>query len=256
MTDEDFVKEWDKYAEGIYPQFAGVDFTEFKNLKIYLHQTFGGRIPVLFVTDRAAFEMLIRNIFYKGQAKIIPPAVGGMAVKGWKSVDGLVHKALLLSDGYYSAVQPGAIGLSPAEWKTKSFIIRRAHESTHYYTLRGFGFMNNSLKDEIIADAIGIIEAFGTYSAEKFQLFMGLENYPDYRESGRLRNYLPKGETNPEVFREMQEAAVRISNELETYIKANPAFIRTEKGRLELIYKLAKLDEKDMYQKNLNKLLV
>jgi hypothetical protein len=43
--------------------------------------------------------------------------------------------------------------------------------------------------DEIIADWAGIRVAAGRYRADWFLRFVGLEDYPTYREGGRLQNY-------------------------------------------------------------------
>lgn len=43
--------------------------------------------------------------------------------------------------------------------------------------------------DELIADYAGIVAAWGRYRADWFLRFVGLEDYPRYREGGRLQNY-------------------------------------------------------------------
>ncbi|MEL7658501.1 MAG: hypothetical protein AAGU75_21630, partial [Bacillota bacterium] len=207
-------------------------------------QSFGGRIPVMYMKDREEFEKLICAIFYKGEKREIPKSMGAMAIKGWKDLFGKPHRAILLSDGYYSAVAPKDIGLDASEWIKKSFILRRTHECAHYYTLRAYGFMNNALKDELIADAMGIIEAFGEYRADLFLRFVGLENYPQYREGGRLQNYLPKDrQATDEEFKEMQDTAYSAAKSLEDFLKKNPEHLKDEAGKLALLDKLAKRDD-------------
>ena len=61
-----------------------------------------------------------------------------------------------------------------ADWEEKSLILRRGHECTHYFTKQTYGITNNILHDEIMADFIGMIEAFGFYKAEWFLRFMGI----------------------------------------------------------------------------------
>ena len=51
---------------------------------------------------------------------------------------------------------------------------RRSHECTHYYTKQVFGISNNILHDELMADFIGLHDAFGFYKAEWFLRFMGV----------------------------------------------------------------------------------
>jgi hypothetical protein len=50
-----------------------------------------------------------------------------------------------------------------------------------YFTRRVFGSMRNNMLDELIADYIGIIEAMGTYQADWFLRFVGLEDFPMVR---------------------------------------------------------------------------
>ena len=55
------------------------------------------------------------------------------------------------------------------DWCEKSLLLRQAHECTHYLTKQTYGISNNILHDEIMADFIGMYEAFGFYKAEWFQ---------------------------------------------------------------------------------------
>lgn len=243
MDDEPFVSAWERAGEGLFPMFASVDLKQYKSLKAGLFQSFAGRIPVMHVKDRQEFEDLIRKIFYKGEKREIPSSMGAMTVRGWKDLFGQNHRAILLSDGYYSAVLPEETGLSPEDWKEKSLIIRRTHELAHYYTLRAFGFMNTALKDELIADTMGLIEAFGKYRRDLFLRFMGLENYPEYRWGGRLQNYRPRDrEITEEEFKDLQKAAYEASGWLEALIGENPRYLGSEAGKLELLNKLAGID--------------
>jgi len=243
LEDEAFIESWQQAEEGKYPLFPAVDLNSYKSLETKLFQSFGGRIPVMRMRDRTEFEALICAIFYKGEKREIPLSMGALTIKGWKDVTGQSHRAILLSSGYYSAVQPGEIGLTPEDWREKSYIIRLIHECTHYYTLRAYGFMNNALKDELIADTMGIIEAFGEYRRELFLRFMGLENYPEYRWGGRLQNYRPRDREMPEEeFAEFRRAAYEASGELEKHIRENSKYLRDAKGKLELLSRLAEID--------------
>lgn len=44
------------------------------------------------------------------------------------------------------------------------------------------------IRDELIADCIGLIAAFGYFDVRLLKLFLGIEN-DIYREGGRLQNY-------------------------------------------------------------------
>ena len=110
---------------------------------------------------------------------------------------------LILSDGPYSNVSAGEIGLTEQEWRRTSTTIRLEHECTHYFTLRVFGSMRNNLLDELIADYAGIT-AVGPYRADWFLRFMGLEFFPAYREGGRLQNYRGEPPLSESAFRALQ----------------------------------------------------
>ena len=49
--------------------------------------------------------------------------------------------------------------------------------------------MRDNLLDELIADYMGIVAAVGRYRSDWFLRFMGLEQFPAYREGGRFQNY-------------------------------------------------------------------
>ena len=53
-------------------------------------------------------------------------------------------------------------------------LIRRSHECTHFFTKQVYGSSRNNLHDELIADFIGLYDAFGFYRADWFLRFMGL----------------------------------------------------------------------------------
>lgn len=253
LEDEAFIPVWERAEEGIYPIFSSVNLNKYSSLSTSLFQSYGGRIPVMHMKDRAEFETLICAIFYKGQKQKIPASMGALTIKGWKDVFGQSHRVILLSDGYYSAVMPEEIGLSPSEWKDKSLILRRTHELTHYYTLRALGFMNTALKDELIADTMGIIEAFGEYRRDLFLRCMGLENYPDYRWGGRLENYRPRDRNlTDREFKEFCEAAYAASGWPEELIRENPRYLVSDDGKLSLLRKLAAIDEKSFEKRSGN----
>ena len=44
-----------------------------------------------------------------------------------------------------------------------SLAIRREHEATHYFTTRLFGRVRSHALDELLADFIGLLTAFGRY---------------------------------------------------------------------------------------------
>ncbi|HRE46537.1 MAG TPA: hypothetical protein PLD47_02335 [Aggregatilineales bacterium] len=188
-------------------------------LTVTLYPTLAGRIPVLFTPDREDFVTLVRALSMRHEPKPVPSSMGACLITGminwgrvreqfaalggetptltWaafkkqlsSSPERYQDRLMLLSGGDYSAIPAEAMGLTAEQWRTLSQTIRRAHEGTHYVTLRAFGAMRNNLLDEVIADYQGIVAAAGRYRADWWLRFMGLEQYPAYRAGGRFENY-------------------------------------------------------------------
>ncbi len=198
---------------------TGLALNHPESMKLFLHPTAAGRIPVIVIPDRSDFVKLVQAITCRNEPKNVPPSMGACMVQGYNNWD-RVHQAkaewlrlhpegdwtleffdfkekkelyrdrlILLSDGPYSNVSAASMGLDTEEWLKKSLIIRLEHECTHYMTRRLLGSMQNNLFDELLADYRGVVAAFGEYRAARFMTFMGLENYPEYRAGGRFENY-------------------------------------------------------------------
>ena len=69
--------------------------------------------------------------------------------------------------------------------------------------------------DELIADYMGIVAATGGYRADWFLTFMGLENYPDFRASGRLVNYIKNRDLSVEAFEQLKGIVKKAAENLE-----------------------------------------
>jgi hypothetical protein len=116
---------------------------------------------------------------------------------------------IVLSTGAYSAVDAGALGLDAVDWLEKSLVVRRDHECTHYFTLRVLGAMRNNLLDELIADYVGLVGAFGRYVPRAAMLFLGVG--AGEREAGRIHNYRGQPPLSDDAFavlRRMVSAAI------------------------------------------------
>lgn len=202
-----------------------------EDLKFNLHQSIAGNVPVLIVADDADFVRLVQCLLHKNNPVPVPPSMGAMLANGvnnWERIHRLraewlrnnpaetwngefsrnvlpnpglyKDKLIVLSTKPYSNVPADRLGLTEAEWATYSLSIRLEHECTHLYTLNRYGCATNNLHDELIADYIGISKTIGTYNKEWMLAFMGLENYPAYREGARLENYLRDANLTAELF--------------------------------------------------------
>lgn len=192
-------------------------------LRLFLHPTAAGRIPVLVAGSRADFVALLRALTRRNEPDPIPASMGACAVGGYNNwgrvaelqrrfqrgeleVEGASDwsaafasirerkelyqdRFVLLAPGPYSGVPAAEMGMSDEAWARTSLTIRLEHECTHYFTRRVLGSMRNTLHDELIADYAGIVAAAGRFRADWFLRFMGVEDPGAFRAGGRLENY-------------------------------------------------------------------
>ena len=191
-------------------------------LKFVIHQTPAGEIPVLIPGTRGDFIRLVQSLTERNEPVLVPDSMGACMIAGFNNWDRIrayrkeweagqkghtdtdwneefrrliprkelyQDRFMVLSDNPYSNVPAEKLGLDEEEWKKLSLLIRLEHESTHYFTKRVFQSMHNLFHDELIADFMGIRAASGSYRADWFLNFMGLEQPTGYREGGRLQNY-------------------------------------------------------------------
>ena len=196
LADEAFVAAW-KEAKGKAAQELladnvnrAVDTVSLKNEKafrVFFADTLGGRLPVIVTGNREDFLRMEAALNGRKDVDDIPDTVNAFAMQ-IRTDKTAGCRLLLLGQAPYSNVPARSLGLEEEEWLERSHYLRLAHECAHYETLRLFGDMQNHALDEIVADAIGQIRAFGNYSAERQRLFFGLE--PGSNScSGRLSFY-------------------------------------------------------------------
>ena len=183
----------------------------------------GGEAEILFLYRREDFENAVRCLSAFCEPIDIPASMGAQTIGGlinWKKIND--HKReyfanggflwgeelkrftavrenyrdylIILSSGAYSAVSAEDAGkaldtpITEATWREKSVLIRKYHELTHFICRKLYPDHKEAIRDEIIADAIGLVAAFGDYAPQLAKLFLGLEK-DEYREGGRLQNY-------------------------------------------------------------------
>jgi hypothetical protein len=216
-------------------------------LQLSIHQSLAGAIPAILTTNRADFVSLVRAITKRNEPVDIPDSMGACMVAGYNNWDRIRRyrqqwvvnnsesnwskefsrlitqkelyqdRFIILSDGFYSNVQPAKLGLTETEWRRLSLTIRLEHECTHYFTRRVFNSMRNNLLDELIADYRGIVAATGTYKADWFLHFLGLESFPCYREGGRLQNYRGQPPLSDGAFKILQKLVKSAAENLEIF---------------------------------------
>lgn len=243
-------------------------------LRIFVHPTPAGAIPVLVAPHRADFEALVRALTKKNEPVPLPSSMGACMVAGYNNwgrvaalrraweagevqADGAgdwnaafaVIKArrelyqdrfVLLSGGGYSGVLAEVMGLTPEEWSRASFTIRLEHECAHYLTRRVLGSMRNNLLDELIADYAGIVAAAGRYRADWFLRFCGLEG-EGCRADGRLWNYRGDPPLSDAAFEVLQRLVRAAAHAVEQFDARLPSTERTPEGRARVLLAMAGL---------------
>ena len=244
-------------------------------LQLLIHQSLAGKIPVLLTTNRDDFVSLVRAITKRNEPVPIPDSMGACMVAGfnnWDRIDRyrqqwsennpdtelawstefkklIARKELyqdrfiILSDGFYSGIEPQALGLTDTEWRHLSLTIRLEHECTHYFTRRVFNSMRNNLLDELIADYQGIVAATGSYRADWFLRFLGLESFPHYREGGRMQNYRAK--LSDGAFTILQKLVKSAAENLEKCDRTYAQF-RTTEDRTRMLMALTSLTMEEL----------
>ncbi|MEM9405763.1 MAG: hypothetical protein AAGA81_06985 [Acidobacteriota bacterium] len=250
------------------PQEGGPDFTG-ERISLLLNETQAGAIPVLEIESRADFETLVRALSHRNEPRPVPDSMGACIISGLNNWDrirehrrkfeasgaqgswdaefkGMIpdkgkyqDRLILLSSGPYSAVPASAMGLSEPEWLEKSMIIRREHECAHYFTLRVLGKMRNNLIDELIADYVGLVAAFGEYRGEHARLFLGLDAHPRVQPGGRVENYRGDPALGDEAFDVVKRLMLDAIAQLEAFNAAAPERFREPEAVAKTILALA-----------------
>lgn len=240
-------------------------------LQLIIHQTPAGKIPLIYTGARQDFVNLIRALVKKNEPVPIPDSMGAQIVSGYNNLGRIRayrrewEKAnpdlkwedefqrliprkelyqdtfVILSDNQYSGVPASDLGMEPSEWRRLSLIIRREHESTHYLTRRLFGSMRNNILDELIADYAGIVNAFGSYRADLFLRFIGLENFPKSRPGGRIENYRGNPPLSDGAFAILKQLVVKAVSNLESFEKKRQVSLEMTNRSLLMIIALTHL---------------
>lgn len=189
-------------------------------------ETPAGSVEVLSLRKREDFVHACQCLGNKCEPVEIPDSTGAMAIFGlnnWDKVragmDNYKDSFIILSSGNYSnvsnkdvcSITNTEIDLSEEEWIEKSITIRKYHELTHFVMRKTYPDDISFIRDELIADCIGLICAFNFFDTRLLKLFLGIEG-KTYREGGRLQNYEGGDKKNiPEVLKMIDELKNKVS---------------------------------------------
>ena len=190
--DEAFVSKWRKAQADSATKFLSELYGKELNLRgtinISLTQTLLGTLPVIDTESHDDFTILAAWLMNQPKEDL-PLTVNAFTIPA--RINGERHRIILLNRAPYSNVPAEKLSLTAEEWLEKSHALRLRHESAHYETLRLFGGMRNHALDEIVADTLGQIAAFGNFDADRQRLFFGLEK-GGAKCIGRLQFYCQK----------------------------------------------------------------
>ena len=241
-------RQTEKYKDAVLggqiPDMAP-DFACPKDITLSSYDTPAGRAEILYLGDRGDFVHAYRALGYRCEPAEIPDSVGAAAIRGlinWEKIHAhrdaylaaggedwsgefnrftsdkknYLDSLILLSGGDYSNLSAGSVGLPASEWKSKSLAIRKYHELTHFVCRALYPDNVDALRDEVIADAVGLVAAFGWYDTQLAARFLGVEGGA-FREGGRLSHYVKDGELSAAVNRAqalIAEYAARVEKAL------------------------------------------
>lgn len=225
LAPEKGLKETQKYKDivlrGKLPGECVCPFTMSEQDSLQEMDTPAGKVEVYFLYCREDFERAVQVLAWRGEPWPLPVSMGAVTIRGlnnWRKpyAYNVRYKdtIILLSNGYYSAAPPGEAGFSEEEWLRHSRTIRTWHELAHVVSRRLYPDNQETIRDEVVADCIGLISAFGTYDLRLARLFLGITE-EGYRPGGRLENYLPGQDGVREASRELLERVRRIMKALE-----------------------------------------
>lgn len=258
----------------------GLKLKEPSSLSLFVYKNFAEKIPVIVASNDEDFDSLIQALIYRNEPIQLPDSMGAALIKGlnnWDRIrrlkkawmlknpfgnwskefvsnvlpykDQYQDKLIILSKKPYSNVASEAMNLTEEEWLNYSLKIRLEHECSHLYTLKTFGHMANNMHDELIADYMGITKVVGKFKSDWFLRFIGLENYPEYREGGRLQNYINSAELSEEAVTVLREILRNAAINLELFdnILGIPS---TETDRTQRLQAICSLDLVYLSQEN------
>lgn len=193
--------------------------------KLETVETKVGAVKVVTLGNRHDFELVMRGLMAakEGPLAAVPKTQGAamVTVINWGKInayleqfpedqigeefqkftsvkDNYLDRVVVLSRGPYSNVSAEKMGLTDEQWLSDSDTIRRFHELTHVICRRSYPDDIDEIRDELVADAVGLYAAYGEFDPEIEKKFLGIEG--DGYVGGRLENYTDKpGECVPEI---------------------------------------------------------
>lgn len=158
-----------------------------------------GAVPVLTVSHHDDFVLIIRCLAHRCENIPVRNTVHAQAVAGlihWGMIREFDAKSrcqlLILHRAPYSSLDASSIPNNPNldQWLEQSQRWRLEHELTHIACRKLAGEMRINLFDELIADAIGMKTALGSFHADLFRQGLGLNRDGTTQKDARAHVYV------------------------------------------------------------------
>ncbi len=224
LMDEPFVASWqgakgrevlEFLADKLKLIACDFKWQEIDSLSISFAHTLGGMLPVIATGCHEDFCVMEAVLNGREKNREFPLTVNAFTIEA-RAKPIYRHRLLLLNRAPYSNIPAGALRLSTEEWLVRSQRLRLRHECAHYETLRLLGGMQNHALDEILADVLGQIAAFGDFDADRQRLFFGLKKGRDTC-TGRLSYYCQKValKERSKVYADVAEVLDEVADEIQ-----------------------------------------
>ncbi len=167
-----------------------------------------GAVPVLTVSHHDDFVLIIRCLAHRCEKVPVQDTVHAQAVAGlihWGMIREFDAKSrcqiLILHRAPYSSLDASSIPNNPNldQWLEQSQRWRLEHELTHIACRKLAGEMRINLFDELIADAIGMRTALGSFHADLFRQGLGLNHDGTIQKDARAHVYVQMLDPNYHV---------------------------------------------------------
>ncbi len=193
---------------------TGLELVDPLSVEILVHASPAGAVPVVSTGEREDFELMVQALTHRNEPEPVPEETALVRVSGlvnWDRVKRLRKSFLAQSPGgdwearlkelareprmirddflllYREpnlGIDGGAFDLDWDDWAKRSVRLTVEREATRQFMLRVSGEAEPSPAFPLLADYMGIVEAFGSYRADVARRLLGRGSEHDWGEKG------------------------------------------------------------------------
>lgn len=228
--------------------------------RLFMQDTPAGQVQVIYLYEREDFIHFLQIMLYRCEETKIPQTMGAAAIRGvinwnkiwehrkefleqggsilfWdrefknftKNKENYTENMIVLSRGGYSGLSFEQAGFAEEEWEEVSYKIRLYHECTHFICKTLFPHKKDPVRDEVIADCMGLLFATGEYDIALAGKFLGISKEGTYT-GGRLENYVQDKAALSQTVSEIFYLIKDIAGYLQEYTGDNKDFYKILSG--------------------------